>query len=169
MVYTDPTKGKGARRRPVSAISWCSDGGSKIAIGYCSPEFLGTLEDTPTEGYTFNVEDPTNYCDILNCTSPLTSLAYSPKDPHLVAGGCYSGQLCWWDVRAGQEPQGAIPFGASHSEPVYKTIWTASKTGSELMTGGADGVVRWWDIRNFSQAKEEFIVDVENQDPKSQG
>ena len=50
MVYSDPTKGKGVMRRPVSAISWCSDGGSKIAIGYCSPEFLGTLDNTPTQG-----------------------------------------------------------------------------------------------------------------------
>ena len=50
MVYSDPTKGKGVIRRPVSAISWCSDGGSKIAIGYCSPEFLGTLDPTPTQG-----------------------------------------------------------------------------------------------------------------------
>ena len=97
--HTDPTKGKGARRRPVSAISWCSDGGSKIAIAYCSPEFLGTMEGTPTEGYTFNVEDPTKHCEVLDCTSPLTSLAYSPKDPHLLAGGSYSGQICWWDVR----------------------------------------------------------------------
>ena len=52
MVYSDPTKGRGAMRRPVSAISWCSDGGSKIAIGYCSPEFLGTLDTTPTQGKT---------------------------------------------------------------------------------------------------------------------
>ena len=98
MVYSDPTKGKESRKRPVSSISWCTDGGSKIAIGYCrwsltnyssvssqdqpitaqyfSPEFLGTTEDTPSEAYTFNVEDPTKYCDILNCTSSVTSLAY---------------------------------------------------------------------------------------------
>ena len=50
MVYADPTKGTGSMRRPVSAISWCTDGGTKIAIGYCSPEFLGTLEETPTQG-----------------------------------------------------------------------------------------------------------------------
>ena len=50
MVYADPTKGTGPMRRPVSAISWCTDGGTKIAIGYCSLEFLGTLEETPTQG-----------------------------------------------------------------------------------------------------------------------
>ena len=30
-----------AGRRPVSGVSWCPDGGSTIAISYCSPIFLG--------------------------------------------------------------------------------------------------------------------------------
>ena len=29
-------------RRPVSGVSWCPDGGSTIAISYCSPIFLGS-------------------------------------------------------------------------------------------------------------------------------
>ena len=37
------------------------------------------------------------------------------------------------------------------------------------MTGGADGLVSWWDIRNFEKAKEEFVVDVDNKDPKLSG
>ena len=37
------------------------------------------------------------------------------------------------------------------------------------MTGGSDGLVRWWDIRKFEKSKEELIVDVENKDPKSSG
>ena len=75
-------------------------------------------------------------------TSPITSLSYSTKDPQLLAGGCYSGQICWWDVRAGSRPVGAVEFEHCHSEPVYSTIWTASKSGTELMTGGSDGFVR---------------------------
>ena len=204
MVYSDPTKGKGVMRRPVSAISWCTDGGSKIAIAYCSPEFLGTLDSTPTQGtnvcikwkvsligrlagYTFNIEDPTKHCDTLMTSSPLTSLAYSPKEPQVLAGGCYSGQVyyknvkdsfwriythgqvSWWDVRTGPQPVASVSFENSHTEPVYKTIWTASKSGSEIMTGGADGLVSWWDIRNFEKAKEEFVVDVDNKDPKLSG
>ena len=94
------------------------------------------------EGYTFNVEDPTKYSDMLRTSSPLTSLSYSPKDPHIIAGGCYSGQGCWWDVGSGQSPMGSVQFENSHSEPVYKTIWTASKSGTELMTGASDGLVR---------------------------
>ena len=72
----------------------------------------------------------------------LSMLSYSPKDPHIIAGGCYSGQVCWWDVRSGQSPMGSVQFENSHSEPVYKTIWTASKSGTELMTGASDGLVR---------------------------
>ena len=37
---------------------------------------------------------------------------------------------------------GAVEFEHCHSEPVYSTIWTASKSGTELMTGGSDGFVR---------------------------
>ena len=34
--YNDPVG-----RRPVSGVTWCPDGGSNIAISYCSPVFLG--------------------------------------------------------------------------------------------------------------------------------
>jgi len=37
------------------------------------------------------------------------------------------------------------------------------------MTGASDGLVRWWDIRKFTEAKEELIVDTENEDPNSSG
>ena len=74
MVYADPTRGVSGSRRPVSAISWCPDGGTKLAIGYCSPEFQGVGEACPAQGYTFAVEDPTKHCDTLACPSPLTSL-----------------------------------------------------------------------------------------------
>lgn len=120
-------------------------------------------------GYTFNIEDPTKYCDTLMTSSPLTSLSYSPKEPHVLAGGCYSGQVSWWDVRTGPQPVASVSVENSHTEPVYKTIWTASKSGSEIMTGGSDGLVKWWDIRNFEKSKEELIVDVENKDLKSSG
>ena len=45
--------------------------------------------------------DPTRHVSQLDSPSPLTSLAYNPKDEHVLAGGCYSGQLAWWDVRTG--------------------------------------------------------------------
>ena len=41
--YPDPVG-----KRPVSGVSWSPDGGTSIAITYCSPEFLGqSLETLP--------------------------------------------------------------------------------------------------------------------------
>ena len=37
--YADPAPS--GRGRPVSAVSWSPDGGTSIAVAYCSPEFLG--------------------------------------------------------------------------------------------------------------------------------
>ena len=84
MVYSDPTKGRGAMRRPVSAISWCSDGGSKIAIGYCSPEFLGTPDNSPNQGkliYLFqeNISDVTHHINHIHCHKATHSVLRIPQ------------------------------------------------------------------------------------------
>ena len=34
---------------------------------------------------------------------------------------------------------------------VYGLVWINSKTHSELMTGSADGTVKFWDIRMFDK------------------
>ena len=57
----------------------------------------------------------------------------------------------------------------SHKEPVYKTIWIASKTESEIMTSSTDGTVKWWDTRFFNQAKETIILDPVNKDKEGSG
>ena len=80
---------------------------------------------------------------VLELQSPnhLVSCEFNPKDTHLLAGGCYNGQVCWWDDRSGGKPQGEITPTLSHVEPVYKTMWILSKTGSEFFTSSSDGTV----------------------------
>ena len=52
-VFRDPTSTH--YKRPISSISWCPDGGSKIAIAYCNLEFQATHPDTTKESYIFKV------------------------------------------------------------------------------------------------------------------
>ena len=47
-----------------------------------------------------------------------------------------------WDTRAGPAPVSVVGVAACHTQPVYSTVWVASKTGSELMTSSADGTIR---------------------------
>ena len=52
-VFRDPTPTH--YKRPISSISWCPDGGSKIAIAYCNLEFQATHPDATKESYVFKV------------------------------------------------------------------------------------------------------------------
>ena len=113
------------------------------------------------------VEDPVSSCYRLDCPSPLTSLHYNPKNPHLVAGGSYNGQLSWWDLRmAGSQ---SVAIEESHKDPVYSTRWTNSKTATEIVTASADGTVKWWDLRNMARANKTLVVDVLNRDDGNMG
>ena len=56
--------------------------------------------------------------------------------------------MCWWDTRAGA---GLTSAGDSHEDAVYGLVWINSKTHSELMTAGADGTVKFWDVRRFDK------------------
>ena len=56
--------------------------------------------------------------------------------------------MSWWDTRTSEAM--TAPLSSSHTEPIYSIMWTASKTGTELMTSTEDGLVKWWDIRRMS-------------------
>ena len=46
-------------------------------------------------------EDPTTASLELQCPNHLVSCEYSPEEASLLAGGCYNGQVCYWDDRSG--------------------------------------------------------------------
>ena len=48
-------------------------------------------------------EDPTKPLLSLYPPYHLVSCEFNPKDGHLLAGGCYNGQVCWWDDRKAGE------------------------------------------------------------------
>ena len=69
-VFRDPAQ---TYKRPISAISWCPDGGSKIVIAYCNLEFQATHPDTTKESYVFNVgKEPSTL------TTPWHKIAQNP-------------------------------------------------------------------------------------------
>ena len=53
-----------------------------------------------------------------------------------------------------------------HSDPVYCSMWTANKTGTEMMTSSEDGAVKWWDIRNMEAPV--TMIDISGLDPDQQ-
>lgn len=74
-------------------------------------------------------ENPNKPEHTLKPASPLLCLEYNPKDPHLLVGGCYNGQLALFDTRKGSQSLEVTPVEMSHKEPVHKIIFPSSKTG----------------------------------------
>lgn len=75
-------------------------------------------------------ENPNKPEHTLKPSSPMLCLEYSPKDPHLLMGGCYNGQLALFDTRKGSQPLEVTPVEISHKDPVHKLIFPSSKTGA---------------------------------------
>jgi dynein intermediate chain len=92
-------------------------------------------------------------------TSPVLSALFHSQDQHLVVGGCYSGQVLLWDMRAKSLPvQRSNLAGRGHKHPVFcmadadpAGAATTSGTGShEIISASTDGMVCQWDLSRLS-------------------
>jgi len=154
-VFRDPNQFK----RSATSLSWYPDGCRKIAVAYSNLEFQRNNADSSYASYIWDVENPNKPEQTLKPVSPLVCLEYNPKDSHVLVGGCYNGQLAFWDTRKGSHPTEMSPIEHSHRDPVYKTIWLQSKTGTDCFSTSTDGQVLWWDIRKLGEPTEKLILD----------
>ncbi|PVD38122.1 hypothetical protein C0Q70_00733 [Pomacea canaliculata] len=115
--------------------------------------------ETSMDSYIWDVENPNKPEITLKPVSPLVCLEYNPKDSHILLGGCYNGQIAYWDTRKGSQPVEMTPIEQSHRDPAYKTIWIQSKTGTECFSTSTDGQVLWWDIRKLGEPTEVMYLD----------
>lgn len=72
---------------------------------------------------------------------PIVCLEYNPKDPHSLLSGLYNGQVAFWDTRKGNGPVEISTQEYSHREPVTRTLWISSKSGTEFFSSSSDGQV----------------------------
>ncbi|MGH0154989.1 UNVERIFIED_CONTAM: hypothetical protein FKN15_033248 [Acipenser sinensis] len=135
------------------------DGAKKLAVAYSSLEFQRATKDMSFDSYIWDIENPDKPEMTLKPVSPLVCLEYNPKDSHVLIGGCYNGQIAYWDTRKGIQPVEMSTIEHSHRDPVYKVIWLQSKTGTDYFSASTDGHVLWWDIRKMSEPTEKLILD----------
>lgn len=154
-VFGDPNEIK----RTATHISWFPDGPRKLAVAYCNLEFQGSSADTSMDSYIWDVENPNKPELTLKPVSPLVCVEYNPKDSHVLLGGCYNGQIAYWDTRKGSQPVEMSPIEHSHRDPAYKAMWIQSKTQSECFSASSDGQVLWWDIRKMGEPTEKLYLD----------
>ncbi|XP_012384708.2 dynein axonemal intermediate chain 2 isoform X1 [Dasypus novemcinctus] len=155
-VFRDPQEIK----RAATHLSWHPDDNRKLAVAYSCLDFQRAPLGMNYESYIWDLENPNKPEIALKPSSPLVTLEYNPKDSHILLGGCYNGQIAWWDTRKGSLVAELSTIEFSHRDPVYGTIWLQSKTGTECFSASTDGQVMWWDIRKISEPTEVVVMDI---------
>src|SRR6266704_1338694 len=77
-------------------------------------------------------------------------VAWSPDCTRLASGGGSqgqggSGELFVWDVRSGAHSAERLQALSGHTGIVFAVAW--SELGDLLVSGGSDGMLRWWDVQ----------------------
>ncbi|KAI8837982.1 WD40-repeat-containing domain protein [Chytriomyces cf. hyalinus JEL632] len=81
-------------------------------------------------------------------TTCLTSIAFHPETPNIVAGGTFQGEILVWNMNEQDDPliMASKMSEFSHQDPVSKVIWIAgSRIGQyDLVSIGLDGRLLIW-------------------------
>eukprot|EP00898_Chlorokybus_atmophyticus_P005110 jgi/Chlat1/55/ChrspC238811S00930 len=157
-VFRDPCTSGPAGTRQANYISWYPDAGRKIAVAYSIMAFQGVPEGTSMPSYIWDVSNPTFPELELSPSSQLCCAVYNPRDPNIIAGGQYNGQVAWWDARKGSAAMDASPIERSHRDPVYDVTWLQSKTATECASCSTDGNIHWWDTRRLGEPVESLLL-----------
>ncbi|NWI59043.1 DYI3 protein, partial [Calyptomena viridis] len=147
-------------KRMVTHLSWHPDASKELAVAFCSLDFQDKRKDMSFNSYIWDPENPYKPELTLMLSSPVVTLEYNPKDWYHLLGGCYNGQMVYWDTRKGGQPVQVSPAERSHRDPVYGAIWLPSRTGTECFSASTDGQVLWWDIRKLSEPSERLVLDI---------
>lgn len=75
----------------------------------------------------------------------------------------------FWDTRKGSHPVEMTKIEKSHRDPLYKTLFLQSKTGTECFSTSTDGQVLWWDIRKLGEPTETLALCPNKKDSRTLG
>jgi len=111
----------------------------------------------------WNLAMPNRPEHIFTCGSPVTTTRFHPTESALVIGGCQSGQVVVWDVRAGRMPvqKSILTTTASgnskgHTHPIC--AMEVTEGGAGLVTGATDGRVNFWSLSNLRDPAESLQI-----------
>lgn len=165
MIFKDPNSIK----RSVTKIAWHPEQSElRVGTAYAQLRFQQTPSQMPKASYIWNLNNPNSPEIGLEPTSPLCTMAFSPKNSDLIAGGSYNGSICFFDRREHKGHGGSVKatetsiLEKSHHDPVYDIYWIAGKSGSECVSTSTDGRLLWWDQRNLADGPTEELKLIEN-------
>ncbi|OQV20894.1 putative Dynein intermediate chain 3, ciliary [Hypsibius exemplaris] len=146
--------------RKVQDLFFFPEDSSKVAVAY---QEIGDPSVPYNDAAIFASVWDINllYKPVQNFIPPfrLFSIVCNPNETNCVVGSLWTGQLCQWDIRAGEEPIVTTELEISHNMICRKVQWLQSKTMTEIVSVGMDGQMIFWDIRKWDEPIERIILD----------
>uniref|UniRef100_H3BDV5 Dynein axonemal intermediate chain 2 n=1 Tax=Latimeria chalumnae TaxID=7897 RepID=H3BDV5_LATCH len=146
-------------KKKSSSQKWLDRSPPKMKVTWSLYTYSDPVDCLAKNLLYFIVESPNKPEMTIKPVSPLVCLEYNPKDTHVLVGGCYNGQIAYWDTRKGSQCVELSVIEHGHRDPVYKVIWLQSKTGTECFSASTDGQILWWDIRKMNEPTEKLVLD----------
>ena len=99
---------------------------------------------------------------VINYQTELTSAIFYKDNPKIVIGGSVTGQIMFWDIRAGKQvPEQKSPLGignenVSHSYPIH--CLSIVGKDNNLISISTDGVMCEWSLSNLSIPINRYVL-----------
>jgi len=131
------------------ALDWSSTDTGVLASGDCSKNIhvwkpgdggVWTISDQPYTSHTSSVED----------------IRWSPNEKNVMASCSCDKTIKIWDVRAQPSKACMLTQGSAHSSDINVIDWNLNDPF--ILSGGDDGIVKVWDLRNFGGLCEPVAV-----------
>lgn len=130
-----------------------------ISFSALYPELVAVSYDR-SSGSPFGSESIIHLWNCLFKTSPemtfqsssrITSIIFDQFRTNIIIGGCYSGQICVWDIRANKRtPVLKTPLSQNaHTQPVYCMQMVGTTNAHDLVTVSTDGRLCSWSVDNL--------------------
>ncbi|XP_074648374.1 glutamate-rich WD repeat-containing protein 1-like [Tubulanus polymorphus] len=126
------------------AMAWSPTVTGRLVTGDCNknihmwtPKEDGkwNVDQRPYSGHTASVED----------------LQWSPNEPNVMASCSVDKSIRIWDVRAAPHQACMLTTEEAHTRDINVIDW--NKTEPFIISGGDDGVIKVWDLRQFATGK----------------
>jgi len=136
----DPLQAFTGHKTEGFALDWSSTQPGVLASGDCDKNIHVWQ---PSEGGVWNI----NKEAYASHTKSVEDIRWSPNEKNVMASCSCDRTIKIWDVRANPSKACMLTQGNAHFSDVNVIDWNPSEPF--LISGGDDGIVKVWDLRNF--------------------
>lgn len=97
-------------------------------------------------------------------SSPVQTAQFHSFNQHLIVGGCYTGQMLLWDMRAKTLPVQRSAMGSlkGHKHPIVSISMAGAQNSHEMVSVSVDGTICSWDLSRLSEPLTTTLIPLPN-------